>query len=155
MKRFATIGLIATSLTLFSAAFFAPSPARALDINPSTTSLQNGILPACDPSNTNLTEGGGAASGCGVDDAMQLIYNIIKYVTYITLSIAVLLIGYAGFTIMTSAGEAEKITQAKHMIQLLAIGIAIILLSTLIVQYVFKAIGVQSTNITNIAPGAK
>ncbi len=132
--------------------------AADLDVNPATTSLANGIMPACDPGYSDLKGGTIGPKGlpaCGVTQALQLIYNIIKYVTYIIIPIAVLLIGYAGFTIMTSAGEAEKISQAKHMIQLLAIGIAIILLSTLIVQYVFKAVGVQSTNITNITPGAK
>lgn len=132
------------SLSVISALVVAvsPLPAQAVDINPSTTSLKDGILPNCDPKDTNIKDGG---DGCGVQDALQLVYNIIKYVTYIIIPIAILLLGYAGFTIMTSAGSTEKVGQAKHMINLVLIGLGIIFLSALIVRYVFIALQANTT----------
>ncbi len=103
--------------------------------------LGNGIIPDCEPSNTNIGPG---EPGCGLDDAIQVIYNIISYISYIIIPIAVLLLGYAGFTIMTSAGNSEKVTQAWKMIRVTAIGLAIIFLSTLIVRYIFKALDVNT-----------
>lgn len=109
--------------------------------NPSVESLADGILPNCDPTKTKIHDG---QDGCGFDDALQLIYNIIKYISYIVIPLAIVLLGYAGFTIMTSAGETEKITQAKHMMTMVIIGILFIFLSNLAVRYLFKALGVQT-----------
>jgi hypothetical protein len=117
--------------------------AAPLDANPSTTTFENGILPKCDPTFTDLK--GGTVSpktglpACGLNEGIQLIYNIIKYLTYIIIPIAVLLLGYAGFTIMTSAGNSEKMSQAKHMVELVAIGLAIIFLSSIIEIYLYDS----------------
>lgn len=130
--------IIITGLASFAQPAFAEEPLTA---NPSVQSLSDGILPNCDPSNTDLSAGG---AGCGFSDAMQLIYNIIKYITYIVIPLATVLLGYAGFTIMTSAGESEKITQAKKMASMVLIGVLFIFLSTLTVKYIFKALGVNT-----------
>lgn len=132
------------ALTVFVGALFpftAGAAQEPLTPNPSVESLSDGILPNCDPTATKIGEG---QEGCGFDDGLQLIYNIIKYISYIVIPLAIVLLGYAGFTIMTSAGETEKITQAKHMMTMVIIGILFIFLSNLAVRYLFKALGVQS-----------
>jgi hypothetical protein len=114
--------------------------------DPDAQNLQNGILPDCIPSSSDIVEGG---TGCGLDDATQLVYNVIKYISYIVIPIATLLLGYAGFTIMTSVGNTEKMNEAKGMLKKVVIGLALIFLSTLIVRYIFVALQVK----TEFLPG--
>jgi hypothetical protein len=82
--------------------------------------------------------------GCGIDSFIQLIKNIIEYMTIIVIPIMVLLIGYAGFLVMTSGGNQERASQGWKMIKIAIIGIAIIGVSYLVVKFVFDALDVPS-----------
>ena len=154
-----TIACVSLLLTPIARADTPPTQDALPGANPTNEQVSgnNGILTGCDPTSTSIKNG---EVGCGVDDAMQLIYNIIHYVTYIIIPIAVLLLGYAGFTIMTSAGSTEKMSEAKKTFKLVAIGLAIIFGASLMVQYIFTALKVPTTgqdkpNITNVEPGTK
>jgi uncharacterized membrane protein len=55
--------------------------------------------------------------------------------------IALILIIYGGFLMLTSAGNEERISEGKKIIQWVVIGILIILLSVGIVQFIGMSIG--------------
>jgi hypothetical protein len=57
--------------------------------------------------------------------------------------IAFVLIGWAGFKILTSAGNSEALSQAKSMIKIVAIGILIAALSYIIIVNLFNVLNVQ------------
>jgi hypothetical protein len=107
------------------------------------------VLPECDPSNTNLGDGGGSTSGCGKDDFIQLLINVIKFAEKIIVPIAIAIVAYQAFIIVTSTGNAEKVSNATKMIGIAVTGVVILLLSHLIIQIIFNALGVQE----EFAPG--
>ncbi|PIR87740.1 MAG: hypothetical protein COU10_03020 [Candidatus Harrisonbacteria bacterium CG10_big_fil_rev_8_21_14_0_10_45_28] len=106
--------------------------------DPGTT----GIVPNCDatlPPNAPTVNGIGP---CGISAAEQLIKNIITFLFWIVIPIAAIMIGWGGFTIMTSAGSAEKVKKGAGMITIALTGIAIMAISYLIIQFIFGALGV-------------
>lgn len=143
-----------TLLTLASflcLSLFAIKTAGAVDVNPNAKNIsQSGLISSdslnCDPTNSNLYEktDGHPLPGCGPNAALQLIYNVISYIGYIVIPIATALLGYAGFRIMTAAGNSEQLGEAKSMMTKVVIGIAIIFLSTMVIRYVFIALQVNN-----------
>ncbi len=70
---------------------------------------------------------------CGFDDFIKLIENIIQYIIFISAPLAACVVAYAGFIIMTS-GVADRIGEAKKMIQKVVIGFFFILGAWIIVD---------------------
>ena len=101
----------------------------------------NGVVPQCDPS---LPPNDPA--GCGVNAFAELIQNIINYLTFIAFPIAALMIGWGGIQIMTAAGNTEKVSKGLSSMKIAATGLVIILASYLMVQFIFKVLGVVSTS---------
>jgi len=118
----------------------------AQDSDPKTIGA---VLPECDPANTNLADGGGSTSGCGKDDFVQLLLNAIKFAELIIVPIAIAIIGYQAFIIVTSTGNSEKVSHATQMIGIAVTGVVILLLSHLVIQVIFNALGVEQ----EFAPG--
>lgn len=75
--------------------------------------------------------------GDNVKDIPTLVANIIKAILGLTGSMALLIVIYGGFLLLTSAGSQEKVKKAKDMIMWAVIGIFVILASFLIMQFVF------------------
>lgn len=65
------------------------------------------------------------------------IKNTIKWILGILATVAVVICLYAGFVMMTSAGDENKYKNGMKILKYAAIGLAIILLSWLIVSVVF------------------
>ncbi len=63
--------------------------------------------------------------------------------------IAVIVILYGGFTWMTAAGNEEKVSKAKNIITYAVIGLAVILLSFVLVSTIFKT----SANVSGLYVG--
>ena len=120
------------------------------DIDQNAKSMGNntgtGIIPDCDPTlPPNIIGTSTLPGGCGLAKFIELIQSIIHYLMLVIIPIAILLLGWAGFKIMTSTGSEEKLGQARTMLTTVITGIVIISLSYLIVQAVFKILGVAST----------
>jgi hypothetical protein len=62
----------------------------------------------------------------------------------IAIPIAVLAIGWGGFQIMTATGNAGKVEEGFGTMKIAVTGIVIMLASYLVVQFIFKALGVTS-----------
>jgi hypothetical protein len=144
-KYLATASLIA-GLILYTApiAVFAttvtPSPTPAGSVAEPTQ-----IVPECNPAlPPSAGPGPDGLPPCGLNKFLELIQNIIKYITYISFPLAALMIGWGGIQIMTAAGSTEKISKGWSAIKISATGIAIILVSFLIVQAIFKLLEVDS-----------
>lgn len=78
------------------------------------------------------------ATGLSGTDIRVIIAKIIRAVLGLVGIIMIGFIVYAGYLWMTSEGEEEKITTAKNMLKNLMIGLAIILMSVAIVQFVIQ-----------------
>lgn len=68
----------------------------------------------------------------------------MNYLFMIAIPIAVLALGWGGFQIMTAAGNAGKAEEGISVMKVTVIGIVIMLSSYLVVQFIFKALGVTS-----------
>jgi len=89
--------------------------------------------------------GEGAATECGFDQALQLIANLIALLFVISLGLATLLFGYAGFKYATAAGNPQQIKGAKTIFTSVAIGLIIVFLAYTLVQVVISILGVDNT----------
>ncbi|HBW73756.1 MAG TPA: hypothetical protein DEF59_00640 [Candidatus Magasanikbacteria bacterium] len=78
------------------------------------------------------------ATGLSGTDIRVIIAKIIRAVLGLVGLIMISFIVYAGYLWMTSEGEEEKIMTAKNMLKNLVIGLAIILMSVAIVQFVIQ-----------------
>lgn len=107
---------------------------------PCTAESGGGIVPRCNP---GLAPGEPGA--CGLNKFVELIKNIIAYLFYVMIPIAVIGIGYGGFKIMTAAGNAGKVEEGSNTIKVVVIGIIIALTAYLVVKLIFTALGVGSS----------
>ncbi len=82
----------------------------------------------------------GSTAGLKNVDTSQLVGQIIKGFIGFMGTVFMLLIVYAGFLWMTAQGNEEKITKAKNTIQSSVIGLLIVALSYVIVQFVFDTL---------------
>jgi len=79
--------------------------------------------------------------GLASTDIRIIIARIIRAVLGLLGVIAVVIMIYAGYTIMTAGGDEEKVVYGKKIMINGVIGLAIILSSLAIVQYVLNALG--------------
>ncbi len=126
---------------------FASSPVYAEE--PGDSKFQ--ILPDCDPAKF-VKDGESTKDGdkgaCGFNAFQRLVVNVIKYLLYIMVPIAFCIVGWAGFKILTSAGNSEKIHEAYGMIKIVVIGILIAVLSYIIIVNIFNVLNVK----VNVVP---
>lgn len=96
----------------------------------------------------------GAQTNLGTKPLGQTIAEIVRVFLSVLGIIAVILTLYAGFLWMTAAGNAEKIATAKKILINAVIGLAIILSSLAITQFIIGALGAATgTNIGAIGGG--
>jgi hypothetical protein len=107
---------------------------------PCTAESGGGIVPRCNP---GLAPGQPGA--CGLNKFVELVKNIIAYLFYVMIPIAVIGIGFGGFKIMTAAGNASKVEEGSNTIKVVVIGIIIALTGYLVVKLIFTALGVNSS----------
>lgn len=73
-------------------------------------------------------------------DIRLIVANIIRAVLGLLGLLTVILMLYAGYTIMTAGGNEEKVTEGKKIMMNAVIGLAIILSAFTIVQFVIRAL---------------
>lgn len=96
-----------------------------------------------------------AAAGLSRTDIRLIIAQIIRAVLGLLGIIALVLILYAGYLIMTSEGNEEKIADGKRILTNATIGLAIILSSFAIVQFIISALGRASGIISEEGGGSQ
>ncbi len=77
---------------------------------------------------------GKISNPCGWNDLIKLVNNIANFFIIAGTAISALAFGYAGFLMMTSAGEMSKIEKAKSIFGKVVIGFLIMLSAWLIVN---------------------
>jgi len=80
----------------------------------------------------------GAATGLGTRDIREGIMTIVKYLLTFLGVIAILVMLYGGFVWLTSAGNEEKVGQAKKIITAGIIGLVIIFISYALARFVIE-----------------
>ncbi len=76
----------------------------------------------------------------GINDPKELVYRILKYSLGFLGILALVMIIYGGFLMLTSGGNADMIKKAKGTIIWAAVGIAIVLSSWQILTFIFSTI---------------
>ncbi len=94
----------------------------------------------------------GAYTGLTTQDIRVTIMKIVRVILGFVGIIALIIIIYGGYVWMTSAGNPEKIDQAKKILQNAAIGLAIIFFSFAIVSFIIRMLE-GSGIIPSIPPG--
>ena len=93
------------------------------------------ILPDCKaelpPSDPN---------GCGIDDFILMLKNIINFLTIIVFPIGAGVIIWGGIVIMTAGGSTERASKGRKIITTAVIGIAIALGAWLIINAIYLAL---------------
>lgn len=76
---------------------------------------------------------------CQACDAIKLVQNILNFLVTIAGFIAVVLFSYAGFLMLTAAGNTGKIEKGKGVFMNVLIGMVIVLAGWLIIDTIMKA----------------
>ncbi len=83
-----------------------------------------------------------------VNDFLELIASVSKWLVQIAVPIAVIMIVYAGIMFLTSRGDQGKITEARKILWYAVIGIAIIVIGRGFVTLIQSVLGVKNPNAT-------
>jgi len=86
-----------------------------------------------------------ASGGTNHPGISELIGRGIKGLLSVIGSIALVLIIYGGFTWMTAAGSAEKVTKGRDIIVYVALGLIIIFSAYAILNFIFSALAGTSS----------
>lgn len=94
----------------------------------------NGLVPQCDGPN------------CTICDLIKLAHNVINYAIQISFVLAIAMVVFGGYNILTSAGSEEKVTQGRKIIWYAALGLALVLGSWAIINTFFLIVAKVSWN---------
>lgn len=83
---------------------------------------------------------------CGLREALQVFGNITKLLLAIIGSVALLMFIFGGFTMILSAGNAERVQKGKNILVNAVIGIAIVFLSWVFINFVIIVLTQDSPN---------
>ncbi|MGB4759502.1 MAG: hypothetical protein WBP26_05620 [Candidatus Saccharimonadales bacterium] len=137
-----TVALAAVALLIVATFVFSPAVSAQ-------TQVQNGLCAGSTLEFTDQSSGGAAANAgkCAtvasdgstdkVNSTVALVINIFSWVVGI---VAVIMIIVGGFKYITSGGDSGKITSAKNSIIYAIIGLIIVALAQIIVQFVLTKI---------------
>lgn len=78
-----------------------------------------------------------------LSDLLQVGVNVTKIILGVVGSLALLMFVYGGIIMLISAGNSEKVSQAKGILTAAVIGLIIVFASYLIIQFVMKSLGVN------------
>ena len=106
------------------------------------------VVPADDPFGQNII---GEETGLGEQDIRLTIAAIINVALSLLGIVALVIILYGGFKWMTAGGNEESVAEARKIIVAGVIGLAIILSSYAIAQFVLTQLGV-ATNFEGFTP---
>jgi hypothetical protein len=80
---------------------------------------------------------------CGLNDLLNTAVKIASWLLGIAGSLTLLMFVYGGIMLLISGGSSERVGKGKTILTNSVIGLVIILLSFLIIGFVFKALGVK------------
>jgi len=100
--------------------------------NTDLSSKKGGLVPAC------------PSTGCGFDQLMTLINNVITFLLFtVATPLAAIIIAYAGWLYLSSGGNSSDVTKAKKILMNVVIGYVIGLAAWLIVKTIITSLGVD------------
>ena len=109
-----------------------------------TTTTSNTVSPPAGGAGGIVPCGGGWDDPCDFGSFMTLIESFIKYVLlWIIIPLAAIIFMYAGYLMMTAAGNEAKLTQAKKAFWYVLIGLLVALAAWLIVEGLMKGLGLK------------
>jgi Zn-dependent protease with chaperone function len=106
------------------------------------------VLPVFAQGNLDVGLNYGTYTGLGTKDLREGVMSIVRLLLGFLGIVAILILLYGGFLWFTSAGNEEKVGQAKKVISAAIIGLVIIFISYAIAQFVITQL-LQATG----APG--
>lgn len=127
---------MSTFRVLFFIVFFTAIPFFAL----AAQSPQSpGYLIVCDPKPdpSGFTAGLG---DCHFDDLIRLGVNIMNFLIVLSTAVAAIVIAYAGFLYLSSAGDEGNVKKAKGMLTKVAIGFFFLIAAWVIVNEIIVAL---------------
>ncbi len=130
-----SVFVASTLLFLFSAAFL-PAPAAAATNG--FFGLEKPNLIVC--GDFDNPDNASAAHECTFSDVVLLAKNLVNFAFYLSVPAVILLLSYAGYLYMTSAGDEGKVGQAHTIFTNVAIGFCTILAAWLIVTTLLQAL---------------
>jgi len=77
------------------------------------------------------------------DSLWGLLAAVIDFIFYISIPLASLLIVVSGYFFLASAGDPEKVRQAKHIIIYTLIGLTVVFLSKAIIAMLAERFGID------------
>jgi len=113
--------------------------------------LKPKTLPAVSYTETGLDKARGKLPGGSVPDIIAIIINGLLGLVG---TLFVVLIVYGGFLWMTSAGNEDKVKKARELIINASIGIAIVILSYVIVKTVMSIVLDEGLSTEEVAEGS-
>ncbi|MCD4694512.1 pilin [bacterium] len=84
-----------------------------------------------------------SGANCGLNNLVDTAVEISSWLLGVAGSLALLMFIYGGIMFLISSGSSERVSKGKTILTNSIIGLAIILLSFLIIGFVFKALGVN------------
>lgn len=104
-----------------------------------------GLVPDCGVT-TSTTSGGkektSVSNPCGFDDLMQLINNVINFLLFVIATpLVAIIFCYAGFLLLTSAGNEERMKKVKSIFFNVVVGYIIALIAWLLVKTILVTVG--------------
>lgn len=101
------------------------------------------ILPADTPTPGSCPSGyEGNCGNYSLNQMVSTVINVSQFILGITGSLALLAFIYGGVMFLISAGNAERVTQAKQIIIGAVIGMVIVFTSFMIIQFVYTALNI-------------
>lgn len=90
---------------------------------------------------TNFVQRIQRAAGVGdYPDLTDLVFALLSSILVFTAVIGLIILVFGGFRYLTSLGDEEKARQAKQIVLYAVIGMAVIMISGLIINYVILAL---------------
>lgn len=120
---------------LFFILLFTAIPVFVLAASPQSP----GYLIVCDPS----PDPSGPTAGlgdCHFDDLIRLGVNIMNFLIVLSTAVAAIVIAYAGFLYLSSAGDEGNVKKAKGMLTKVAIGFFFLIAAWVIVNEIIVAL---------------
>lgn len=87
--------------------------------------------------------GGSGEPACGWPEFNKLIENVMNFMLTIAIPLAIVVIIYGGFLLMTSGGSEKRIADGRQAILAAIIGLAIVFGSFIIIKLIGMAIGME------------
>ena len=137
----ASLATVVTGAVIASAAFFMPAVASAAN-PPATTSggsVYNNLSCGANLDTSNI---GGSGTACpantnsGAGAVSNIVTTTINILSLVVGIVAVVMLIVGGFKYITSGGDSGKVTSAKNSIVYAVIGLVVVALAQIIVQFV-------------------